>query len=78
MFAPAIYSRKQWRKESYKNPFTPSLDELVQEHSNVCQHEATDVEAKELGSMTGTELEADLSLVGMSKPGIFNLTCYLI
>jgi hypothetical protein len=38
-----------------KNPFTPSLDEFVQEHSDVSQDEATDIKAKEFGSVPSTQ-----------------------
>ena len=68
----------QCKRISYKNPFTSPLNEFVQQHPNVCQHEAADVEAEELGGVAGAELETDLSFVGMSKSRVFDLTCDLI
>lgn len=64
--------------KSNKNPLTSSLDEFIEEHSNVVEHEAADVEAKELGGVTNAELETDLCLVGVSKAWIFDLTSNLI
>jgi hypothetical protein len=56
-FLNPIYSNEAMcTRVSYKNPFTPPLNELVQKHPDVCEDKATDVEAEELGGVTGTEL----------------------
>jgi hypothetical protein len=52
--------------ESYKNPFTPSLDELVQKHRDVGQDKTTDVEPEEFGGMAGAQLKANLGFVCVS------------
>lgn len=36
-----------------KDPFSTSLDKLVQQQRQVCHHEAADVEAEELGGVSG-------------------------
>lgn len=41
---------------SDQNPFAPSLDELVQEESDIREDKAADVETEELGSMAGAKL----------------------
>jgi len=64
--------------QSNENPFTPSFDEFVQEHTNIVEDKTTYIETEELGSVAGAELEANLRLICMSKPRVFDLTCDLI
>ena len=54
------------KRISHKNPFAPSLDELVQKHPDVGEDKTTNVEAKELGGVASTELKTDLGFVCVS------------
>jgi len=38
---------------SYKHPLGPPLDELIQHHRHIREHEATDVKAEELSGVAG-------------------------
>lgn len=62
----------------HKYPFTPPLDELVQQQADISEDEPTNIEAKEFGSVTGAKFKANLGLVGMSKSRIFDLASNLI
>lgn len=50
----------------HEHPFGASLDELVKQHAQVCEHEAADIKAEELGRVSGAEFKTDLRLVSMS------------
>jgi hypothetical protein len=44
----------------HQNPLTTPLDELIQHHSNIREHEATNVKAEEFSSVAGGKLETDV------------------
>lgn len=61
-----------------KNPFTAPLDELIQQYTQIIQHEPTDEKAKELGGVPCAELQAHLRFVCVAQARILDLSCNLI
>src|ERR1700744_4638790 len=58
---------------SCHNPFTSSLQELVNQQHKVGHYEPDDEECKEFRSILNTKLQPDLSLVAAFQPRIFYL-----
>ncbi len=73
-----IHANGTNRVSSHQNPLTPPLNKLVQKYAHVCQDEAADVEAEELGSMSGAQFKTNLCFVSVTKSRVLNLACDLI
>jgi hypothetical protein len=63
---------------SNEHPLAAPLDELVQHHGHVREHEAADVEAEELCGVAGRELEADVRGGRVLEAWVFDLAGDLI
>jgi len=63
---------------SNQNPFTPPLDEFVEHHPNIAKRKPTDIKAKELGSITRTQFQANVCLGRTLQAWILDLPCNLI
>lgn len=64
--------------QSNEHPLASPLDEFVQHHRHVRQHEAADVEAEEFGGVAGAEFEADVCGRRVLEAWIFDLASDLI
>jgi hypothetical protein len=61
-----------------QHPLAPPLDELVQHHGDIRQHETADVEAEELCSVAGRQLQADVRGRRMLEAGVLDLAGDLV
>jgi hypothetical protein len=61
-----------------QHPLTTTLDELIKHKSHISQGKATDVEAEELGRVSGAEFQTDVGWGGVLESWIFDLLGDLI
>lgn len=61
-----------------QHPLTSPLDELVQHHGDIRQHEAADVEAEELCGVAGRQLQADMCRGRVLEAGVLDLAGDLV
>lgn len=66
------------RLSSGKNPLCTALQELIHQQSQVCEDEAADIEAEELGCVANAQFEAHMRRRRVLQARVLNLSRDLI